>query len=393
MKFKEHGVALISVSLIALGAWGCKGQRSNTNAQGTPATAPQPARWVAQYRSPDSVQYGYGGVNLAWFFYSGISVVSQNVVFVCGDVPKSKSGEERVAVIVRTTDGGQNWTETQIELPGIAIPTLNSIHFINADVGWAVGADSGQKGVVLKTTNGGSTWTATRIAHKQVPTTVFFTDADTGWIGGATPPPGEDEGVGGPSTILSTTDGGATWREQYNVPISVYRVFFIDKANGWASGSKGAIYRTTDAGRTWETMRTEIEMSDGPVDLKGEGVKQFAIRGLHFPDKDNGFAAATATEEEVGGRMLGTNNAGVTWRRVWIVKGSGVHDVFFVNKDEGWGLTDGGPYVYHTVDGGRSWLSEPKVFEQDVQLSRLGAADSTHVWAVGGGGIFYRVTE
>jgi photosystem II stability/assembly factor-like uncharacterized protein len=391
MTVKKHGIALILVSLVALTASTCKSQQSNSNRQSSTESAPKPGKWIAQYRSPASSSYTE--VNLSRFYYSGISVVSPDIVFVCGDVPLSQTGEESLGVILRTTDGGQHWTETRIELPGIQIPTLNSVHFISPDVGWAVGADSTRGGVVLKTTDGGSSWTATKLSQKQVPTTVFFSDSDTGWIGGATPPRGEEEGVGGASALLATTDGGTTWQTNYNIPVSVYRVFFVDKAYGWAAGSKGVIYRTTDGGRTWNSLRTEIELEDGPVDLKGEGVKQYAVRGLHFTDKDVGFAGAASTEEAAEGRMLGTSNGGETWRRVWIVKGGGVRDVFFLNQNEGWGLTDDTQYIYHTVDGGRTWFSEPKVFEQNLQLSRLGAADSGHAWAVGGGAIFYRVNE
>ena len=91
--------------------------------------------------------------------------------------------------------------------------------------------------------------------------------------------------------------------------------------------------------------------------------------------------------------MLGTSNGGLAWHRQWIVADSGVRDVFFINAQEGWAVTDRGQYIYHTVDGGRSWLSEPKVFEQDVTMVRLGAADAQHVWAVGGGAVFFRVTD
>jgi photosystem II stability/assembly factor-like uncharacterized protein len=236
------------------------------------------------------------------------------------------------------------------------------------------------------------TWAATRISYKQAPTTVFFTAADIGWIGGATPPPGEDEGIGGPSAILATADGGRTWQPRYNVPISILRILFVDKMNGWASGSKGIIYNTNDGGRTWDTQRTEIEAGDGPIDPSGEGAKQFAVRGLQFIDKDHGFAAATATTE-VAGRTLVTSNGGVSWHRQWLVSGAGVRDVFFLTPNEGWVLTDRGQYIYHTVDAARSWLSEPKVFEQDVPLWRFGGADAAHIWAVGGGAIFYRVSD
>jgi photosystem II stability/assembly factor-like uncharacterized protein len=390
MEFNLRTTAFLLASILALGASSCKTPQTNSNRQGVTGATPKPAKWVAQYRSPASLNYS--GVNIAVFFYSGISVVSASVVFVCGDTPNPKGADERVGVILRTTDGGQHWTDTPVELPGVHIPTLNAIHFISADVGWAVGVDSGEDGVVLKTTDGGSSWAVTRLTQKQTPISVFFTDADSGWIGGSTPLLGEEESIGGPSAILATTDGGHTWHPQYNVPLSILRVFFVDKINGWASGTKGVIYNTTDGGRTWDKQRTEIEAGDGPVDFAGEGVKQFAIRGLQFIDKDHGFAAATAGEQQAG-RMLVTSNGGAAWRRQWMIAGAGVRDVFFLSPNEGWALTDQGPYINHTVDGGRSWLSEPKVFEQDVALSKLAGADAEHVWAVGGGAIFFRVSD
>jgi len=389
MEFNKRPALFLLASLIALGASSCKTQQSNSNRQGVPAATPKPAKWVAQYRPPASLSYS--GVNLSVFFYTGISVVSPSVVFVCGDTPNPGSLEERVGVIVRTTDGGQHWTEISVERPEMVIPSLNAINFISPDVGWAVGVDSGGEGIVLKTTDGGSSWAPTRIGYKQVPVAVFFVDADNGWIGGATPPPGEDEGMGGPSAILATTDGGNTWNSQNNIPLSILRIFFADKMNGWASGTSGVIYNTTDGGRSWDKQRTEIEAGDGPVDPRGEGAKQFAIRGLQFIDKDHGFAAAGSTEQQAG-RMLVTSNGGAAWRRQWMVA-SAVRDVFFLNTNEGWALTDQGPYINHTVDGGRSWLSEPKVFEQDVAISRVAGADASHVWAVGGGAIFFRVSE
>lgn len=387
MKSYERGAALLLASLVTLVAPGCNGSDSNSNRKNS-AGPQKPARWVAQYRSPASLKYS--GTNLAVFYYTGISVVSPDVVFVCGDTPKP--GDERTGVIVRTTDGGQNWIDTAIEIPRMQIPRLNSLHFISRDVGWAVGADSGDDGIVVKTTDGGLSWSATRLGHGEIPTTVFFVDADNGWIGGATPPPGEEEGIGGPSALLATTDGGSTWQSRYNVPVSILRISFADKMNGWASGTKGAVYHTADGGLTWDAQRTEIQMADGPKDPNSDGAKQFSVRGLQFIDKDHGFAAATS-EKETAGRLLMTSNGGESWRRQWLVSSAGVRDVFFVSPDEGWALQDRGRYMYHTVDGGRSWLSEPRIFEQEVPVARLGAADASHVWAVGGGAIFFRVKD
>jgi photosystem II stability/assembly factor-like uncharacterized protein len=390
MQTDKRVTLLVLILLVALVAVSCKPAQQNAN-----AAKPKSARWTAQFRSAELAKYS--GTNMAEIFYSSISVVSPNVVFVAGDMPNPKLGGERIGVIIRTSDGGQTWTETPIEQQGAHVTALNAIHFINANEGWVAGADLAPEGTllepyILKTTDGGATWAISKINFKQVPTAMFFIDANTGWMGGATPPLGEEEGSGGPSAILGTTDGGHTWHPQINVPVSIFDINFINSMNGWACGSKGAIYNTTDGGRTWNSQRSELEPGDGPVSLTSEGLKQFRMLGIQFTDSENGFAAASS-EEVNEGWLIVTNNGGATWTKRWKVGDSGVRDIFFLNANEGWALTAQGQYIYHTLDASRSWLSEPKIFEQDVSLVRLGAADAGHIWAVGGGAIFYRSTE
>jgi photosystem II stability/assembly factor-like uncharacterized protein len=389
MKIDKRLALTLLASLVAPLLLSCNSAQKNSNQQSDdrPATPAKAGRWVAQYRSPVSAKYAAG--NLAVIFYSSISVVSKDVVFVAGDMPDEKGHSDTVGVIVSTTDGGQNWKETYIEQPGLIVTHLNSISFVSPELGWAVGTDSALGGILLKTTDGGATWAVSRLSAKQLPTTVCFADADTGWMGGATPPPGEDEGEGGPSAILGTTDGGRTWVSQINLPVTIFDLSFVDKTTGWAAGSKGAIYHTTDGGRTWNAQRSELEPNPGMGDLNIEGVKQFRVLGINFPDREHGYAV-TSAEEEDRGLLLGTSNGGDTWARLWITADSGIRDTHFVSANEGWAVTDQGKYIYHTVDGGHSWLSEPRVFEQDVTLVRLGGADAAHVWAVGGGAIFTR---
>src|SRR5215216_893831 len=390
MQIDKRATLLVFILLAALDTVSCKQAQQNAN-----AAKPKMGRWVAQYRSPELVKYS--GVNMAEIFYSSISVVSPSVVFVAGDMPNPKQGGERIGIVVRTSDGGQSWIETPIEQQGFHVTTINSIHFINPNEGWAVGANLTDEGALiepylLKTADGGATWAVSKLNLKQVPTTVFFSDSSKGWMGGATPPLGEEEGAGGPSAILGTTDGGLTWQPQNNVPVSIFDLSFLDDMNGWACGTKGAIYHTSDGGRTWNSQRSELEPGEGPVNLTSEGLKQFRMLGIQFADAQNGFAAAASEEESIG-YLIATTNGGASWARKWKVGDAGVSDMCFLNANEGWALTDRGQYIYHTTDGTRAWLSEPKIFEQDVTLVRLGAADAGHIWAVGGGAIFYRVTE
>ena len=150
-------------------------------------------------------------------------------------------------------------------------------------------------------------------------------------------------------------------------------------------GSKGAIYHTTNGGLTWDKQRTELETGDAYTMPGSEGAKLFDVSGICFVDADHGYAAARAREEEETGRVIGTANGGATWTRQGRITDSGVHDLFFVSANEGWILTDKGSYILHTTDGNKSWLSEKKELDFDPPVSRVGAADAQHVWAVGGG--------
>src|SRR6266849_7647166 len=92
MLMKINGCAALSLLLLIVTviAPGCNRSQSNSN-RTAPQASVKPARWLSQFRSPSSLSYA--GTNLAVFFYSGISVVSPNVVFVCGDMPLA--GEQR----------------------------------------------------------------------------------------------------------------------------------------------------------------------------------------------------------------------------------------------------------------------------------------------------------
>lgn len=382
---RRTAYTLALLSFVAVILAGCK-ETKNSNQQNANQGARISARWVAQYRLPAA---DLPNVNALAPFYTGISVVSPSVVFVTGDMNNPRKTSERIGIVARTTDGGVTWANLPIEQSGFKPEVLNTIHFMDKDHGWVAGLEYGGKPVVLRTVDGGQTWTGARIEFNQAPLAIFFTDEKNGWMGGSTAV-SEDEPEGGPSGLLSTTDGGATWREHRRLSTSLGDIFFIDKTSGWATGYKGAIYHTSDGGRTWDAQKSELELPEGPMDLKSRGAQKYAVRGVHFINGQNGFAAASA-EEDKAGVLLASNDGGQVWRTAWIVGDSGVFDAVLVSPNEGWACTTRGRYLYHTVDGGQSWLSEPIDFDEEVPIYKLAAADPEHVWAVGKGAVFYRV--
>jgi photosystem II stability/assembly factor-like uncharacterized protein len=89
--------------------------------------------------------------------------------------------------------------------------------------------------------------------------------------------------------------------------------------------------------------------------------------------------------------MLTTSTGGQTWSKRWSPPDSEVIDVHFLTPKVGWALRNEQKFIYMTMDGGSKWHSEPK----DVELPpfRIAAADASHVWVVGGGAIFFRVSD
>ncbi|HEX8397534.1 MAG TPA: YCF48-related protein, partial [Pyrinomonadaceae bacterium] len=122
------------------------------------------------------------------------------------------------------------------------LPQGNSIFAIRFAgdklTGWAVGAD----GTILYTRDGGFNWRRQSSPVSNTLSGIFIKDKKTAII------------AGGRGTILLTDDAGETWREiKLDGRDHFYAVAFAPKnfQKGWAVGSYGAIYQTSDGGLTW----------------------------------------------------------------------------------------------------------------------------------------------
>jgi photosystem II stability/assembly factor-like uncharacterized protein len=137
-------------------------------------------------------------------------------------------------IILKTTNGGVTWTNQN---SGTTI-WIESVFFINADTGYAVG----QWGLILKTTNGGNQWTQQSSGTSSTLTSVFFVNADTGYVVGQV-----NSGVNG--TILKTTNGGVQWiKQNAGTTEWLYSVFFTNADTGYAVGNSAIILKTEDGG-------------------------------------------------------------------------------------------------------------------------------------------------
>lgn len=136
------------------------------------------------------------------------------------------NGSEPPYKILRTTNGGTEWTE---QFTDNLLGGYNEMYFSDLNNGWIVG----DNGKVLKTTDGGASWnyiTNSGINPGERSKAVFFLDANTGWI--------SSKDISGHAFIKNTTDGGASWTTHgtFSGYGSVYSICFYDAQNGWVTG-------------------------------------------------------------------------------------------------------------------------------------------------------------
>lgn len=112
-----------------------------------------------------------------------IDALDANTAWVCGEDN----------TVLRTVDGGLTWTPLYPDVPG----DFNGVSAVNDQVAWVVGVNS-LIAVIEKTTDGGQNWTDQSPWERGV-ADVSAVDTNVAWA------------VTGGGTSYSTTDGGDNW--------------------------------------------------------------------------------------------------------------------------------------------------------------------------------------
>lgn len=135
----------------------------------------------------------------------------------------------------------------QARTPSLGPRHLRRLSLAEQDRGWLVG----DGGLLLTTTNGGVSWQHPRgrIAPeitRQFDFRALAVRPGHCWVAGS---PG--------SSVLHSSDHGETW-EVFSTgqSVPVRALTFLDEQRGWAAGGLGTILTTRDGGRTWRRQRS-----------------------------------------------------------------------------------------------------------------------------------------
>lgn len=157
-------------------------------------------------------------------------------VYGTGSLAGEFSSSKGPAGILRTRDGGKTWKKLT-DKPAYSVITLNH------NVAFASFGDG-----FNKTTDGGDSW----VFWTKETLPDRFLDENIAWrvirYGYDPQPP----------NLSFTVDGGKTWTavlpDETRKP-GITAVFFLDYLNGWIGDSIGRVYRTHNAGQSWELIR------------------------------------------------------------------------------------------------------------------------------------------
>lgn len=164
-----------------------------------------------------------------------------------GWVVGGDSEDGRGGVILASSNGGLSFRR-QTTVPW----ALVSVFFTDASHGWAVG----DHGTVLATSDGGTHWQAHFLPTNLDCAAVTFSDARHGWI--VVNNVRADSRVHLAGAVFATTNGGQSW-QRYAVPAGMgpTSVAFSDARHGYIGGlqnvsdSAVTLAQTSDGGRSW----------------------------------------------------------------------------------------------------------------------------------------------
>ena len=254
---------------------------------------------------------------------SGAWACDANVVWMCGP-----SG-----VVIRTTNGGANWTMVNAGLTGNDFYTIAAI---DANIAEAGAGDGG----MWRTTNGGTSWTSQTLT----PTPIFmdvihFFDSQNGF---ALSDPGAAAGLW---NYYITTNGGISWTAGANRPPNAAGEAGYD--GSYAALDTGHIWWGTNASKIWKGSFR------GPF-TSASTIAQNSF-SLAFNDVNTGLAGMVGANNTPSAISISTNG-GISWSNTsYVPSGFPFAMKYAPGTGYAWYASTN---IYRTTNNGGSWTQQ-----------------------------------
>lgn len=266
--------------------------------------------------------------------------------------------------IIRTVDGGDNWTR----LPSIGPSTLIRVRFFDAQNAIVIGNNPA---ILLQTEDAGQNWSATVDSTSNYYDLVVLNDSVAL--------------ISTYEALLRTQDRGKSWSVHYDGPAidRLGLMSFIDEQIGfsiraWSGfGPAFSIQKTVDGGSTW----TETPMLTGQ--------NPTVLEALVYLSDSTGFAAGWYNPH-----LVKTTNSGADWAFCAtddIQNGGQIIDLDMVNDTLGFASGWYGS-IFKSVDAGANWYTLSQPITELIQYKGLHFLDDQLGWIVGSQGTIIKTS-
>jgi len=196
--------------------------------------------------------------------------------------------------------------------------TLNSIHFINANIGFVCG----DRGTVYKSINGGEDWSLSNLGIASVKiNSVNFKDVNNGTV------------VGINGTIYVTNNGGSSWSSQSSGSTkNLLKVKYFNDSIV-AVGEYGTILTNVDGNWTGVVTRTSTDI---------RGVTGTSMSDVHVC----GGGGFVRNNRNGGSNFFNFEKNPMMANLV---------DIFYHDYNKGWAVSSLNAVIIYTTDAGASW--------------------------------------
>ena len=311
------------------------------------------------------------------------------------------------SMFVRSTDGGDTWTM------GNSAEGRSNFVKVNNDVVLAYGRagtfpDYDDR--VFRSADGGQTWTDLG--------EIMTASSSTSYFSFAVPDTQTVVATDGAGNMFHSSDAGLNWAQVFTNPggalpgyLSSAVPTFANAQTGYFGYGPGFVIKTTNSGVSWfqisngtgQSLNDIDRFSNGNLIAVGDngtvlsnlgGTSQWILQPAISQYKIKAVQVVTSSDvvvvDEIGQVYL-SSNSGVNWTAANSVPPdlSPAEDVHFNTLLDGWIIGQGGFSLYHTIDGGNSWVPVPDFGGAYVSVDVQGV----NIWANNVTGIFYRSTD
>jgi photosystem II stability/assembly factor-like uncharacterized protein len=271
--------------------------------------------------------------------YYSCSFGSATTVYIAGDSLINTKG-----IIMKSVDAGLTFYPINSSAFSTTGTELQSVYFTSADTGFVGGGlytptspPSYGNGFIYRTVDGGANWTPVLTNVPAIFNSICFYSNNIGYATASSP--------GCHAVVYKTINGGITWSSIYTDPTTattLYNIALTDDNTGYISGQDGS------------NLAFIIKIAAGAISGPTSYSTYNYFRGVHFISPSTGFMLAAANSSSPTFYILKTTDAGTTWNIVYSSSGYNYESCMQFDGVNGFAV---GGNALITTDGGTTWTS------------------------------------